>query len=76
MAKFTKQHYEEIVELLASAEPIIHGTPQQFPTGYWEDVARHCQWSVTCEKFADRFQKDNPKFNKEKFLKACGLGRN
>jgi hypothetical protein len=27
------------------------------------------------EKFADWFADDNPRFDRERFLKACGLGR-
>ena len=29
-------------------------------------------WPLASEDFADMFEKDNPRFNREKFLEACG----
>ena len=30
-------------------------------------------WQYTCLSFADELQSDNPRFDRNKFLKACGV---
>ena len=55
----TKTDYELIAETL---DRIV--TRQAEQTETYIDV---------CEALADAFEADNPKFNRDKFLKACGI---
>lgn len=55
---FTKQHYEAIAE-------IIHSR-----TISWE-VAEEIRYIAI--DLADYFQRDNPRFNRGRFLAACGM---
>jgi len=53
-----QQHYEAIAAIIQE-ERIVYGYPQP------------CRRFAT--KLADYFAKDNPRFDREKFLEACGL---
>ena len=58
---FTMRHYEELAKFLKQAEKEMNSSYEST-----HDVFSHLQY-----KLADFLGKDNPKFKKEKFLKAC-----
>lgn len=55
----SKKHYEAIARILSA-----------------EDIENYDRWkaveSIT-HKIADYFATDNPRFNKQRFLDACGI---
>ena len=59
----TKKHYKAIAEILKKV------------TDENQDVVTTL-WAVNeiVEKLTIFFKSDNPNFNKDKFIKACGLG--
>ena len=69
----TKKHYEAIARILADVleheqddfDPQAHGV--NFTTYYYiQDVAR---------QLAEYFASDNPRFDRARFLSACGVER-
>lgn len=68
---FTRQHYKAIAEIIDSVclmalepEPGI-----QSPYRDGADIARN----QIAKDLANYFAKDNPRFDREQFLAACGL---
>lgn len=59
-----RRHFELIAESLRSAKPMPHDTDQS---------ARLSQWVSTCNRFARDLNATNPQFNRERFLRACGV---
>lgn len=62
MGMFGRIHYQAIAEVFASRSADTYQT--------------HDEFVVDCslvEDFCDMFEKDNPNFEREKFLKACGM---
>lgn len=59
MPRFQRRHYVAIVALLAEFR---HS--DLFSEGYTRDVV---------VMFCDQFQVDNPAFDRQRFLSACGL---
>lgn len=57
----TKKHYEAIAAIMNEQGAKCHAIRLM---GLQEQ---------TCEQLADYFAKDNPKFNRQFFLKACGI---
>lgn len=41
-----------------------------------EYMARREEWKIMIWAVSDIFQQDNPRFDPDKFLKACGIGEN
>lgn len=65
---FTRQHYKVIAEIVKEAVG-LDGTE----TDAWiVEHARQCGHQFT-DRLADYFAKDNPRFDRAKFLAACGL---
>ncbi len=63
MTIFGKQHYEAIAEVFSAETVDMYQT--------------HSEYISVCnlaESFCDKFFHDNPNFNREEFLKACGMG--
>jgi len=60
---FTKQHYKIIAELIEYRRWVCYG---------WDGRVDKVI-DVFIEEFADYFEKDNPNFNRQKFLDACGV---
>ena len=60
MSIFTRRHYQAIAEVIADTK-ISHFNEGLFAI---QEVT---------EDFCDMFSRDNPNFNREKFLKACGM---
>jgi len=58
---FTKCHYRWIAGVLFSAMP--RGA----------NVDLYYNWRIICASFSDNFCVDNPKFDPDKFLTACGF---
>lgn len=62
---FTRQHYKAIAEIVKGqkelADVFAH---KQFATQRISDIAKG---------LADYFAKDNPRFDRDRFLEACGL---
>ena len=69
----TRKDYELIAEIMRAAKPIVHPLISENYSTYWQEVGGLREWNYQCEKFADRFAQQNPKFNREKFLRACGI---
>lgn len=74
---FTRQHYKAIADSIASVT-LMAAEPNGGTVGTYEqrealrsgaDIARN----QIAKDLADYFTKDNPRFNRQKFLKACGL---
>ena len=58
MGMFERRHYEAIAEVLNNCFVWhMNGAEVKF----------------TAHELANKFQKDNPNFEREKFLKACGM---
>lgn len=55
----TKKHYEAIAKIFAH-----HST---------EYASCEAYKVITCKLLADYFAQDNPKFNRDRFLTACGV---
>jgi hypothetical protein len=59
MPKFERRHY------VAMAEDLREERPDAGAVG-------RDQWEVRVKRMADRFAEDNPRFSRERFLKAAG----
>jgi hypothetical protein len=57
-----RRHYEMIAAILANAKP-DHAA--KTPDAY-------AQWMVSLDRFATTFKLDNPRFDRDRFIKACG----
>lgn len=64
--RYSKRHYEDVAKLLSTVT-VEHGTSMEAGLG---GVA--CLTQVMYD-FADLFTADNPLFDRDRFLKACGL---
>lgn len=42
------------------------------PESHW-DANKKAQWLVSCNRIADALANDNPRFNRGRFLNACGV---
>jgi hypothetical protein len=62
--KFGRRHYEVIAAALASARPTGNSLRN--------DEATHKEHDIVMQEVADALAKDNPAFNRERFLAACG----
>ena len=58
----TRRHYEWLAATLAGVQP-----------GTGADIAEQAQWLDTCDAFADALESSNPRFDRARFLKACGV---
>ena len=67
MAHFNKRHYEAIALVMQSTHPTKYG---------WEQTTANHQWNSSVDNLADMFRKDNPLFNRDRFLCACLPGAN
>lgn len=54
------KHYKFIAKCLSDSKPEPH----------W-DANKMAQWQVSVNRFIEACIKQNPKFDKDKFLKAC-----
>jgi hypothetical protein len=63
MAKFSKRHYESIARILPSHYNTVNPT-NDYETGYKDG-----RWSAI-SSLADMFEQDNPRFDRERFIKA------
>lgn len=59
---FTSQHFKKIAEVFRAVRPVV--AEFQLP---------NTDWAYTVEKMADVFALDNPRFDRERFLRKCGL---
>lgn len=69
----TKKDYELIAEQLRYATPNWDNAPYSFEMNDIYKTGRLDAWANICKTLADGLQLQNPKFNRSKFLKACGL---
>ena len=66
----TRKHFEavaEIIRLSAPLEPALHENES-----IWIDGAKDMLGRVASD-LADLFAQENPRFDREKFLRACGV---
>ena len=45
---------------------------RQQPAEHW-DANKRCQFGLDVNSIADALASDNPRFDRERFLKACGV---
>jgi hypothetical protein len=62
----TKKDFEMIASTLKSE------MPEREPGNRWSDGARD-EWSTTCLAFASMLASTNPRFDRARFLAACGM---
>jgi hypothetical protein len=55
---YTRRHFEDLARTLRSSRP--------------EEPKAHWQWRLTVASFAQLFARNNPRFDSERFLRACG----
>lgn len=67
----TKKDFQLIADALARQEPVHN---QLNPFTNW--LNKHLQWEKDCEALADALATTNPRFDRERFLTACGVERN
>ena len=66
---FTRQHYKAIAEVVSKSQDLVCADDlAHLSTGLWF-IKPH----EFCNKLADYFAQDNPRFDRERFLEACGL---
>ena len=61
---FTRQHYKAVAEIIRKRQNLNTGTKRTPRFLYADDLAGD---------LADYFDEDNPQFDRQKFLEACGL---
>jgi hypothetical protein len=61
MSMFAKRHYEAIAAVMKNAHPGAMGVENRAVM----------QWSETCKDLAEMFERDNPRFDIIRFMKAC-----
>ena len=62
----TRKHFQAIADELASARP-VEGSPDVKHA--WQ---AHHTWKRICEQMASMLRTQNPNFDRERFLRACG----
>jgi len=65
---FTRQHYELLAEMLKDIKPLEEEYEDRM-----EFLWQKAQWCYTVGEFARNFYADNERFNRGKFVSACGL---
>lgn len=60
----TKQHFERIAYIMNM------NVPSKDADDYEDDMYQH---GLICGNLADYFATDNPKFDRARFLQACGV---
>lgn len=65
---FTRQHFEAIAEILYQYGHVV---------GRNNDFDQGAEWAVSnvTEELANLFQKDNPRFDRQKFFEAAGVDK-
>lgn len=63
----TKKDYEKIAKVLAKRITVTG----EFSRAYQNEVREQVKYVAS--DLADTFAEDNPKFDRERFLKACGV---
>lgn len=70
---FTKRHYEKIAQTLKDERMTIdHELSIVTGLQITESAGKRKQWANQVETFAFMFQSDKPRFNRDRFLAACG----
>lgn len=67
MSIFTRQHYEEVADLFSNRYKMLEGSAYDNPDGL------EATNQVVLD-FMQLFKSDNPKFDKEKFVKRIAKG--
>lgn len=67
----TKKHYEAIAAIIGST----YNNAKLYTLPNYKDTARaRCETlEIAASRMADYFASDNPKFNRVRFLQACGV---
>ena len=68
----TKKHYEAIAAIIAST----YNNANLYTTPGYKDTAKERRETLetTASRLADYFAQDNPRFDRTRFLAACGIG--
>jgi hypothetical protein len=67
----TKQDYIALAAVLNTAKPVFTGDKDSMEYMYYEFC--HQQWVSDVRAITEACAKGNPKFNKGKFIAACGI---
>lgn len=68
---FTRRHYKAIAEVLWAKKPpgpVLYELPQDRV----KQQIRRDYYDCLVERFAEMFAQDNPRFDGQRFLAACG----
>lgn len=70
---FTQRHYEAVARRVRGLFPV--DMPNTVVEGVVDvHLIRVRDWARTVNAFADSFAEDNPRFNRERFVRACQDG--
>ena len=58
----TRKDYRRIADAMLASKP----------APYW-DANKHAQYKVSVSRLCDALQADNPRFDRQKFMQACGV---
>lgn len=61
MPRYSKRHYEDAADIFVAERP----------NESW-DPNKHVQHNQLLKQFADLFERDNPKFQRDRFINAAG----
>lgn len=69
----TKKDYELIAGALSIAKPAEHNYPSEITDIDTYRAGRRHQWVNTCKTMADVLETTNTRFDRSKFITACGV---
>jgi len=78
MNKFSSWHYEELAktvrQISRTPKKIDWESEQDIVTGYLDQKFQTYKSEIVAGTLIDMLENDNPKFDRVKFIEACGLG--
>lgn len=63
----TRKDYELIAAAIKEAKPLLP------PVADYAETTRQLGWQTTAHAVAEALARDNPRFDRERFLAACGF---
>lgn len=71
---FTKRDYEAIARIIAERHQVQKDTVAQWPDLHNTCRNRRMELDMVRDAIAEHFTRDNPRFDPERFAKACEPG--
>ena len=68
----SKSHFEQTARIIKNARESNSGQYDD-PTAALNDPAFNKPYRDMAEFFAHEYKRDNPRFDRERFMRACGL---